>query len=443
MEYDTIKLLNLEDIDIDLSKSYIVKNDNVITCNITLNKTSYCCEYCGSVNTIIHGYSNKKITHSISTGYHCVINYKARRFKCKDCNSTFFEKNPFCMKDEKLSLYTDMKILEKLKSHTATFSSVSRDLNVSIQTVINTFDKYINPQRLKLPKILSIDEIYTNKLTSKKYSCILMDFETKQIIEIYPSRLKFDLFNYIMQIPLRERECVKYTIIDMWDTYKQVSNAVFPNSIVAVDSFHVMKHLNAAIDLIRLKVMKRFDKGHSKLLNADMYYYMLKKFHYFFTRNYDNIYDGDIKIQKLKTSWKKDEILKYLLYIDKDLEYAYYLKSRYQEFNMCAKYETCDEELEYFINEFSSSHLEEYRVFGRLLNHWRKEIKNSFIRIKINDPNTKYIITRRLSNGPIEGLNSRIKCIIKNANGYRNFQRFRKRIFYSINKNTPITNYNK
>ena len=43
----------------------------------------------------------------------------------------------------------------------------------------------------------------------------------------------------------------------------------------------------------------------------------------------------------------------------------------------------------------------------------------------------------------MEGCNSRIKCIIKNANGYRNFERFRKRVLFSINKNAPIRSNNK
>ena len=90
--------------------------------------------------------------------------------------------------------------------------------------------------------------------------------------------------------------------------------------------------------------------------------------------------------------------------------------------------------------------MKEFQEFGKLLNHWRVEIKNSFITINvtIKDKDGNYkVVKKRLSNGPMEGCNSRIKCIIKNANGYRNFDRFRKRVFFSINKNTPIKSKNK
>jgi len=43
---------------------------------------------------------------------------------------------------------------------------------------------------------------------------------------------------------------------------------------------------------------------------------------------------------------------------------------------------------------------------------------------------------RRVSNGILESKNARIKIILKNANGYRNFDRLRTRIMYSLNKNS-------
>lgn len=440
MNYDTIKLLNLEDVNIDLNKSHVDKVNGKLVCTIVLNNSTTSCKECGSLSIVTKEYKIKKITHSISTNQACILNYKARRFKCKDCGKTFLEYNPFCQEDEKLSLYTVIKILEKLRSHTSTFTSVAKDLNVSIQTVVNVFDNYVSGTRLKLSEVICIDEIYTNKLTSKKYSCVVMDFKIKQVIDVYPSRLKYDLIDNFMRIPLEERKLVKYVVIDMWDTYKQVSLDVFPNAIIAVDSFHVIKHLNLAIDMIRLKVMRKYDKGHSRLENAEMYYYMLKKFHYFFNKNFDDIPDF-LKVHKLNSTWDKYEIRKYLLSIDPDLAYAYNLKQEYQEFNYTASFDTCDKELNKLINDFRSSHLKEFQEFGKLLNHWKTEIKNSFIRVnvRIKDKKGNFIIVKkRLSNGPMEGCNSRIKCLIKNANGYRNFERFRKRVFFSLNKNTPI-----
>lgn len=98
------------------------------------------------------------------------------------------------------------------------------------------------------------------------------------------------------------------------------------------------------------------------------------------------------------------------------------------KFNLTASYNNCDIELDNLIDEFRNSHLEEFRTFGKLLKRWKPNIKNSFIRID----------NKRLSNGPMEGINSRIKTILKSANGIKQFYRLRNRIIYSINKDVPI-----
>ena len=97
-------------------------------------------------------------------------------------------------------------------------------------------------------------------------------------------------------------------------------------------------------------------------------------------------------------------------------------------FNLTNDYNAYNKELERLINDFLNSKHEEFRSFGRLLYHWKNEIKNSFIRYH----------GKRLSNGPIEGANSRIKTILKSGNGYINFNRLRNRIMYSLNKDVPI-----
>ena len=73
-----------------------------------------------------------------------------------------------------------------------------------------------------------------------------------------------------------------------------------------------------------------------------------------------------------------------------------------------------------------------------MLLNWKDEIINSFITIDecLTIPKKKDEIPtpRRLSNGPIEGINSIIEQVKINGKGYTNFKRFRLRIIYIINK---------
>ena len=78
--------------------------------------------------------------------------------------------------------------------------------------------------------------------------------------------------------------------------------------------------------------------------------------------------------------------------------------------------------------EFASYGIRELSSVAKTLRNWQSEIVNSF-----NHHNGRHI-----SNGPVESVNSRIKTVKRNGNGYSNFERFRKRVIYSLNEDSSI-----
>ncbi len=50
------------------------------------------------------------------------------------------------------------------------------------------------------------------------------------------------------------REKVKEVCVDMWGGFKKVIAEVFPNALIVIDRFHVMKLINKALNKIRLKL---------------------------------------------------------------------------------------------------------------------------------------------------------------------------------------------
>lgn len=430
MNYDIIKFLNLEGIDLDIDYLQVVKQNNIFFCYLKLNKpNNVFCYSCGSINTKVHSYYEKTIKHGIYLDNQLFIKYKARRFLCKDCGISFFENNPFLDKYETISFYTKIKVLDSLRDFHSTFTSVALAYHISISQVTNIFDSYVDCSRKPLPLAICIDEFYLSRKSKNKYACLFLDFFNSTIIDVYHSRHKFDLIRYFDKIPLNERLNVHYVCIDMYDTYKSVCSLKLPNALIAVDSFHVIKHLNEALIKIRISVMSKYNKSSSSLLSNDMYYYMLKKFHYFFVKDYSKIYNGLIAVPKIRSKWRKEEILKYLLSIDSTLTSAYYLKEEYRELNMTADHnQFYKEKLRDIILKFTNFSEKEFRDIGKMLSRWEVEIFNSFIRID----------NKRLSNGPIEGANSRIKTIMKNACGYSSFRRLRNKIIFSLNKDEAI-----
>ena len=199
-----------------------------------------------------------------------------------------------------------------------------------------------------------------------------------------------------------------------------------------------MENINRAMNKVRCIVMVKYNQNTEVLEDNHLFYYFLKKFDYFFTKEFDDITKYPIKVQKLKTKLDKYEIMKYLLDIDDRINEAYELTSKYREFNNTANITNCEEKLDELIDLFLSSSLEQFNDVGRTLQNWRDEIINSFITIEecltIPKKKCKIPIPRRLSNGPIEGINSIIEQVKINGKGYTNFKRFRLRIIYVINK---------
>ena len=335
------------------------------------------------------------------------------------------ERNPFSVRGHKADIQTEVSVLEKLRRFKTTFKEVADIYHLSTTTVVRIFDSRVCLKRHTLTEWVSMDEFYSRRLSLTGYCLTLYNPLNRCILDVLPSRHKSFMTDYFARIPIIERKKVKYVSIDMWETYKDVALRAFPDAIIAVDSFHVIKHLNKAMNDIRIRIMNKYKTNKTDEIG---YYRLLKRFHYFFTTNMENIKFDPKKSKNYSYLHDKYVMLEKLLSIDDELRKAYYLKELYREFNLCTYYEESHEKINDLIEAFISSGIEEYYEFVRMLKSWKTEICNSFL----------IVHNKRLSNGPIESLNSRVKILLKNACGYSNFLRFRSRLMFSINKDEPI-----
>lgn len=254
---DLLKFFNLEKENVqDFSITH--RKDGMYV-NITLNKTWVQCPVCGHMTSRVKDYTDKKITHSVMTTTNCYIIYHARRYECPHCKKTFYENNPFTF-GGRLSVATVFNVLRDLKAPNATFTDVAKRYGISTTSAINIFDRHVHISRRQLPECLALDEVYAFKSHDSDYVCVIMDYLDKKIVDVLPSRRKYDLLNYFMLIPLEERKKVKYVSFDMWETYRIVVKHVFPDACCITDHFHVIQELTRRVDRVRIRVQNRFRK---------------------------------------------------------------------------------------------------------------------------------------------------------------------------------------
>ena len=445
--FDPKKILELFQIDEDIiEKLDIYHASDGVHIAVTLKKAVHNCPICGCETARTKAYVDKKIKHAVLTNNECFINYRARRFICPACGKTFLEKNPFVLENMKISVATVYNVLGDLKNSHDTFTSVGDRYGISPTTAIKIFDEHVHISRRKLPEVLCVDEVYAMPNDESKYVCVLLDFKTQKVVDILPSRRKSDLINYFSLIPKKERENVKYVSFDLWKTYRDVAGIMFPGSLTSCDKFHVIQEMSRQFKNVRIRIMKqyaqtrnyyRYEKSYrplapkerEKFREACDNYYVLKKFNWLLFSSDERINDPNEKKRFNKVLCRYMnyyDLYDYLIHINSELEIAAYLKDDLQRFYKNCQFENAGDQLNSIIKDFRTCGIPELVHFAGTLAEWKHEIVNSFI---IVDKDKK----RRINNGVIENKNKIIKNLKHNANGFKNFNRFRNRAMYCIN----------
>lgn len=451
-----IKMFNISNESVDnIDINY---QDNTLIINISLMKKIHNCPVCKHETNKIKDYYTKTFTHQIITNQNTKIFYKARRYICPNCSKTFYEDNPFIFKNTTLSPLTVFNVLDDLKKSNETFSSVANRYFLSITTIQSIFDTHVKINRSPLPEILLIDEVYIKR---GSYACVMVDFKQRTICELLAERKKDFLVNYLLTIPIEERKNVKYVCCDMWETYRSITQLYLPNTKVIVDKFHIIQELSRRVEQVRIEIMKNLKpqpikefesvKAKADYDEQDKNYYLMKKFNWTlfntltFNPNKKKRYNKKLG-RYLNIYDIKQELLKIDPLINKMDNLYFYLSKFFKECTI----DNAREELDNLIKKFEEFEHEEVAKFANTLKRWKNEIINSFIivgeeTISITNKKTKETHKKikpiRVSNGVIERVNKTIKDLKRNANGYNNFERFRQRVFYVVNKNSSYTHY--
>ena len=97
---------------------------------------------------------------------------------------------------------------------------------------------------------MSIDEISKRK-GHKDFVTVVCDIDRGDLVEVIDSHKQDKIVEVLEQQPLEVRKQVKEVSVDMWGGFPKVIEKVFPNAVVVIDRFHVMKAVNNDLNKIR------------------------------------------------------------------------------------------------------------------------------------------------------------------------------------------------
>lgn len=373
------------------------------------------CPECNSRKIYIKGYYSSKLNITINSNQTDTLLIKRVRFKCRLCDKTYSPEIEGIKAFSNISNITKSNITYDLLKK-ETYTSIAKRYDVSTGYVIDLFDKtFTFVPRGNLSETLCIDEFHFSKIYDQNYCVVLTDFTNKKIIDIVKNRKKDYLIDYFDTFNSLELSTVKYYISDMYDGYRSIKNKYFPNAIHIVDLFHIISQLTRAINTIRNQLIKNKNKIIPK---SKEYNFMVNHWKYFLCRSKD-IPNKTYQYQLTGEIWSYEDLVFHCVKLDSEFLLAYNVLQDIFRYTIKKTHEDIEKWIDWLSERLKSSSSEPLQKVGKTYQKWKPEIINAF---------SKEARERKLTNACAEGMNNKIKTIIKIAHGFTNFERFRKRI---------------
>lgn len=446
------ELLDLEDCDIFISNTQIEGTRKTLTLE-THPGAAYC--PCCGFRMHSRGIKKRTINHPIlQDGYELFLILKQRRWRCTnpECRYETNESFRFVNRSRRSTNATDMMIVQSFRDLSVSASAIAKRFNVSDTHVLDVFDRYVKLNRLQLPDVISVDEVYIDMDDYCKYALVIQDFYTGDPIDLLRSRRSHVTEPYFASIPIEERKSVKYLLSDMYNPYIEYVNKYFPNAVSVVDSFHVVQWIIRSLDNYIRQMERQFrqrDQEREEQKSAECHYpvslpvsdelYLLRKYRWLILSNQSTLrYHTDLRMDnhfhRLMNTYDYEDAL---FRIDHKLRDLRDLKEKYVQFNdrNAGNPIAAATDLDELISFYYRCGEPMFVDFASLLSRYREQIINSFVMVSKVGPGGLY--DSRLSNGPIESLNRKIKDLKRLGRGFRSFDHFRNRFLYAT-RNNPV-----
>ena len=222
------------------------ENDHDYHVDAEVNSISSTCPHCNAGNLLGFGRREQMVKDLPMHGKRVGLYVDTKRFKCRSCTKTFYEKLPAV--DEKRLMTSRLVEWVGRQAIKRTFASIAEEVGVTEGTVRSVFSDYVNDLektvRFETPRWMGIDEIHLIKPRG-----VISNIENNTLVELLPNRNKETVIRYLSKLEGRDR--IHYVAMDMWLPYKDAVELALPQAMIVIDKFHVVKMANEAMERIR------------------------------------------------------------------------------------------------------------------------------------------------------------------------------------------------
>ena len=360
------------------------------------------------------------------------VEVEVRRVRCRHCGKKFHEKLPFLTSPKARVTRAFEWEMYELRANMS-ISAVAEWLDIDPGTVKEAEKRMLKAKYrridLKRTRIIGIDELYvfSHERSDRKYVTVVRDMETGAVLNVSRGKGGDALKGFLARIK-KQRPKIECVCMDMSNAYGKWVRENLPEALVVYDHFHVVKAMNDRINAIRRKAMARISADVRRCIRELDVTKMAKDELLAAIRREQAREDkakeslkGNMRLplmdrEDVGKDPKAKEKLDRMLEENKDLGKAYVMKEELRDI-----YAYCNAE----------------GVARAMLLDWIKEAKGSDVAelesmAKMIENHLEGVLGfwryKGASNAKTEGFNNKIRWLIKQAYGYRDYKYFRLKI---------------
>jgi len=279
-----------------------------------------------------------------------------------------------------------------------TIQDVARHLEVSWDIIKDMQKRHLHKRyakpKLKKLKRIAIDEIAVAK--GHRYQTVVLNLESGMVVFVGEGKGAAALKPFWKRLRGSGAK-IKAVAMDMSPAYIEAVQTHLPRAAIVFDHFHVIKLFNDKLSAFRRELHREATEGLHKQV--------LKGTRWLLLKNPEN----------LDPSRRERERLEEALRLNKPLAAAYYMKADLRQIWMQPDKATAKRVLRDWIRRAEASGIKVLQQMAATLGAHSSGILNYY--------------DHRISTGPLEGLNNKIKTMKRQAYGFRDPEFFKLKIY--------------
>ncbi len=324
----------------------------------------------------------------------CELVYRPRRVWCWRCGVRV-EQVPWAARWSRLT-HALSRALATL-ARQMSWREVAEHFGVDWKTVAATVHRAVawglEHRSLEPVRVIGIDEVSRKK--GHHYLTLVYDLRQGRLLWVGEDRTEATLEGFFAWLGSERAHQLAVVCLDMWAPYAAVVQRHAPQATRVFDRFHLVRHLNTAVDEVRRAEVRRL-RGEARQVIKGTRYLLLK--------NPWNLTPAEQ--QRLSTVVK----------LNHRLLRAHYLKEEFQAFWQYVRTGWASKHLQHWLWWASHSRLAPFQKLAKL--------------VRAHLPGILAWTRVRVTNGALEGMNNKVKLVSHRAYGYRNPQHFMTAIYH-------------